>query len=203
MAAPVRPPNWFVRQRRAHPTWFLTALLCAAAVVVELEAASGLFGLMAHSSGPPGPTGPNLNPYDERILAVQGSVAYHGSATDYFPALQGVDLCAPGCPKLPFQNYALSPPQVGVLIFYNVTNTATATHNLTLPQVASTGGLEFDLQVMCCYTGLGASYSEWVMGPLSLSPSVTVGFEAYLWTTETIPSSPVGGYTLYANFTST
>ena len=56
---------------------------------------------------------------------------------------------------------------------------------------------------MCCYAGLGGAYSEWVMGALPISPSVQIGFEAFAWTTDSFPFNSAGGYTLYANFTTT
>lgn len=201
MAAGPRRPNWLVRQAKAHPTWFATTIVCAAVILLEIAALTNLFGLGVHSGAPPPSTGPNLNPFGVRVVAIESAISYTGPANGYVPALEGQNLCGARCPLYPNESFASSPPHLGLDFFYNLTNTADVAHNLSLPVIGNPPSIPFQVHLMCCYATFGEAYSEWVVGPFSISPDVTIGFEAYVWTTEPLPDLS-DGLTLYANFTS-
>jgi len=204
MGSPYRRPSWASRQWKSHPTMLLTGVVCAVVVLVEVGAFTngfGLAGALHRSPPPPPPT--NLNPHEMKILEILAGVSYLGGPTGYFGGLNGANLCEVECPVLPAEYPSFTPPQAGLLFFYNVTNTGTTDRNLSLPLVTTSGPnpLLFGVKVYCCYGGAGGQYSEDMEGSFNILAAATVGFEGYLWTTQTIPFSSQGGYTLYENFT--
>jgi hypothetical protein len=176
---------------------------CAAAVVLEVAAFTNLFGLAVHGSSS-APGGPDLNPYHERILAITTNITYLGSETDYFPALQGANVCGIACPELPvyWPSDGIVAAEVGVYFYYNVTNLASTIVNLSVPIIATSGTLTtlFVLQTYCCYTTAEPPYDESVDSVVHFSPGMTFGFRGYAYTTETLPQVAAGGFTLYLNF---
>lgn len=184
----------------------VVALGCAAVVLVEIAAVSGFFGWLVSLSGTT-TSPPDLNPYHEKILAVSGNITYFGEVKYYFSALNGTSLCSPSCPELPVPWISTDPKypsEIGVRFYYNVTNEAGFDVNLSQP-VLSTSGPDptlFYLVTMCCYTTLDEKYSEPLNAELQFTPHSVVGLEGYAYTTEAIPSSASGGYSLWANFTS-
>ena len=183
---------------------FFVSIACAAAIVVEVAAVTGFFGLANHdAAGSSGPKGPNLNPYNERILAIEGAIDYTGSAKGYFIGLDQ-NLCALTCPELPTEFLNWTPPQIGVIFYYNVTNSAAVSENISLPEVTTSGpdGTLWQVGVFCCYGAISLPYNEWIMGTTAIGPSATLGYKAYAWTVEAIPEYGSGGFTLDSNFTS-
>jgi hypothetical protein len=202
MGTPYRRPNWLSRQTKAHRTLFVVGLLCAALVLVEIGAVTDFFGL-GHRPASSGPAPPNLNPYNEEILAIDTAIT--GSGSTYFASLEGQNLCAGICPVLPTEFLVHPPPQLAIIFYYNVTNTGPTAKNLSLPTITNSGpnSTMFHVQELCCYGGVGGAYSEQQIGPLHFTPSVTIGFEGYAWTLDPLPYTSAGGYTLYYNFTLT
>jgi hypothetical protein len=207
MGTPYRRPGWLRRQAKNHPAMIVVGTLCVAAVVIEVAVLSGVLSLALHRGGGTGPTPPNLNPYDEQIDHVWGNIVYTGSQSGYFVALQHQDLCGAGCETLhliPTQ----TTPTIGILFFFNVTNTAATGQNLSTPQLGISGSDQsaFQLATLCCYSSESQPYSEPLTGPLHFSPSgdtgSTIGLEGFVYSTATIPESTLGYYVLYFNVTS-
>jgi hypothetical protein len=196
-----------VRRARERPLLFVVGLVCAAAVVAEVAAVTGLFGLEGFGSRPPVTSVPDLNPHHQRILAITGNVTYLGSVRGYFPLLSAENLCGVTCPELPrlwVSNVGTSPPEAGVYFFYNVTNTANVSENLSVPVLTTSGPnpAMFYLETFCCYTTENQPYSELLTAPSQFAGGLEIGFEGYAFTTATIPAADSEGYTLYVNFTS-
>jgi hypothetical protein len=207
MASPNRRRRWLTRGAEGRPLLFVVGLTCAAAVIIEVAAFTGFFGLADQHTSPGGPAGPNLNPYHEKILAITSNITYFGSVTGYFPTLNGTSLCALACPELPRlweSNVSHLPPEIGIHFFYNVTNTAAVTVNLSVPVLQASGpdSTLFYLETFCCYTTVNQPYDEQVIAAVQFTSGTEIGFEGYAFTTATIPAAEAGGYTLYVNFTS-
>jgi hypothetical protein len=204
MRNPYRRQNWLLRQAKAHRITFVVAAVCAVVVFVAVAAVTGFFGLAHTSPGSSSPPGSALNPYNETILAIESAVTYTGSDHDYFLSLDGQNLCADVCPILPKVYPAFSPPEIGVYFYVNVTNTASNPEKLYMPTIGTSGpdGSLFTIQVFCCYTTTGTLYSEPIGAFLSFTAGQAIGIAGYAYTTDPIPYSPSGGYTLYVNSTS-
>ncbi|HTP54766.1 MAG TPA: hypothetical protein VML94_07420 [Thermoplasmata archaeon] len=207
MGTPYRRPGWLRRQAKNHPTMLVVGTLCVAAVVIEVAVLSGVLSLSPHHGGASGPTPPNLNPYDEQIDHVWANIVYTGGQSGYFVALQHQDLCGAACQTLhPISTQTT--PTIGILFFFNVTNTASTDQNISLPQLGISGSDQsvFKLATLCCYTAAGESYSEPLVGPLPFLASgntgSTIGLEGFVYSTVTIPESSLGYYVLYFNVTS-
>jgi len=203
MASPYRRRNGLVRLAKGHPVTFVTGIACAIAVCLEVGAVTGFFGL-SHGGGGPAPAPANLNPHDQKIVAILAGINYTGHGSGYLIGLDGANLCAATCPELPTEFPSYSPPQAAVIFYYNVTNTANVTRSLSLAQIFTTGinPSLFQIEEFCCYSGFGGAYGETLLGPLALGPGSVTGFEGYAWTTVQIPQVPSNGYTVYVNFTS-
>lgn len=194
------------RRAKRPPVLLIIGFACAAAVLVEVGAVTGFFGLAGWHSGTQGPTPPNLNPHGERILAIGGNTTYFGSIQDYFPAIDGTSLCGLKCPELPkeWPSDGILPAEVGVFFYYNVTSTASVDVNLSMPVVSTSGPLStlFFLETFCCYSKADPPYVELIDSAIQVPPSVDFGLEGYAYTTVPLPAVASGGYTLYVNFTS-
>lgn len=195
-----RPP----RRRRGLLTW--VAVVCVAAVLVEVGAVTNGFGLaplLFPSKGTStGPSGPNPNPYNETILAVDASIVY-GVGRGTFPNVSGgVNLCNL-CPVLPKENTSYDPPVAGFWFFVNVTNegaNGTYLANFTLGTSGSDPHLFRMVGVVCC-----APHYEEVVTKIYFTPVDTAGSKfglAAYAIASSIPSTVSGGYTLYFNSTS-
>ena len=169
---------------------------------------TNFFGLANRGAGAPGPPGPNLNPYDQRILAVVGNITYFGTITGYYPELSHANLCGLACPELPVVWWSSAdslPPELGIHFYYNVTNSATVDVNLSTPTLQASGPdpTLFYLVTYCCYTTANPPYDEVVdSGIEEAPPGSTFGLQGYAFTTVPLPAMSAGGYTLYVNFTS-
>ena len=180
---------------------------CAAVVLIEIAAVTGVFAWVQHPFGTPGPSVPDLNPDGQTILAIPSNITYFGGPTGYFPALNGTDLCGGRCPELPhlwISDRPSLPSEIGVFFYYNVTNVGTTDVNLSPPVLATSGPIPtlFFLQTYCCWSGTHQSYWEMISSPVQLTPGTIVGLEGYAFTTVALPKVPAGGYTLFVNFTS-
>lgn len=207
MASPYRRRNWLARRAKGRPPLLVIGLVCAAAVISEVAAVTDLFGLAGHRASPSGPTGPDLNPYHQRILAITSNITYYGSVRNYFPMLSDANLCGLACPELPREwssGGSNSSPQIGVYFFYNVTNTAAVNVNLSQPILTTSGrdATLLYLETFCCYTTTNRPYSELLTTGVQFTSGTEIGFEGYAFTTAVIPAVAAGGYTLYVNFTS-
>ena len=205
MAPPRRPFHWRSRGSGDRRYLLLAGLVCLAAVLVEVGALTGWFGLGGFPWGSRGPSVPNLNPDHERILAITGNTTYFGSVSGYFPAITGTSLCGPSCPELPriWPSDGILPAEVGVFFYYNVTNTAKVDVNLSMPVLATSGANPtlFFLQTFCCYSTVNPPYVELIDSSLEFPPQLTLGFEGYAYTTVDLPATASGGYSLFVNFT--
>jgi len=193
---------------RRRSLLFPVAVLCVAAIVLETAAVTGVFGLANGQTRSTGPSGPDLNPYGERIVAIGGNITYAGPARGYFPALNGTSLCPHLCPETPLvwgTDGSNGSPEIGVRFFYNVTNVGNRTANLSLP-VLTTGGPDptlFVLETYCCYSAVNQPYGELLTVGPQFTAGTTIGLEEWAFTTSVIPAVTGGNYTLYANFTAT
>ena len=202
------PEGRFVRFRhhvRRHRLAVI-ALACAAVVLIEIGATSGFFGWLIALGAAPSPP-PDLNPYHEQILAISSNITYFGEVQYYFPSLNRTSLCHPSCPELPrtwISTDSKYPDEIGVLFYYNVTNEVGVDVNLSQPLIRTSGPdpTLFYLITYCCYTTLDQKYSEPLDAELQFTPHAQIGLEGYAYTTEALPRSADGGYTLYVNFTS-
>lgn len=198
--------RWAARRAKAHPLLLVVGISCVAAVLVEVGAFTGFFGLGGLGSGTGPRTPPNLNPHHDLILAVTGNITYFGSITGYFPALQGASLCGQACPEVPrlWSSDGILPEEVGVYFYYNVTNLASVDVNLSVPVVTTSGPVPtlFFLQTWCCYTPATVKYDEMLDSPIQFPPGLDFGLEGYAYTTVSLPATPAGGFTLSVNFTS-
>ena len=184
----------------------IVGFACAAAILIEVGAITGAFGLAGWHWGSRGSTAPNLNPHGEHILAITANTTYFGPIHGYFPAIDGTDLCGPRCPELPreWPSDGVLPAEVGVFFYYNVTNTAPVLVNLSQPVVSTSGPVPtlFFLETFCCYTPAAPPYVELIDSATPVSPGLEYGLEGYAYTTVPLPAVASGGYTLYVNFTS-
>lgn len=209
MGSPYRRPSWFARQRRNHPALLAVAFVCAAAVVVEIAAVTNVFGLLGHGTKSTGPTGPNLNPYHEEFLSVTGEIQYKGTGTGYFAQLEGQSVCPKVCPAFPKLFNNTGTPAYGIFFFFNVTNTASQTRNISEPVLGLVGKntAGFVLVTYCCYSTTNTQYSEPLVTGLQVqgagSPGATVGLRGFIYTETTIPEIAGGGYAFFLNVTST
>jgi len=206
MASPYRRPGWLRRQTRGHPLLFVVAIVCVAAIVVEVGIAEGWFALPKST---PGSNVPNLNPYHDQIFSVTGSVAYHpaetGGAVGYFPALDNQSLCPGVCPLSAqiFVNPSnASDWLVGLKIYFNVSNTdpegnAYTLANFTLEASGATPHL-FSVVMLCC---AGSGYQE-PLTSIYFTSGATYGFLAVAYSTTALPEAAGGGYDLFLNATS-
>ena len=206
MASPPPTPRSPARRTRRPSALLIVGFACAVAILVEVGAITGCFGLAGWHWGSQGPTAPDLNPYGERILAITGNTTYFGPIHGYFPSLDDTNLCGPKCPELPRQwpSDGILPDEVGVFFYYNVTNTANILVNLSQPVVSTSGPVStlFFLETFCCYTTTDPPYVELIDSAIPASPGLEFGLEGYAYTTEPLPTVVSGGYTLYVNFTS-
>jgi hypothetical protein len=194
------------RRKRERPVLLLVGLVCAAAVLLEVAAFTGVFGLANRLWSTGGTPGPDLNPHHELIVAIGGNITYVGSVTGYFPALGGTSLCSGRCPQLPkvrtVSQGNLS-PEIGIFFFFNVTNTANVVVNLSNPVLTTSGPVAtlFYLQTYCCYTPAEPQYDELLGASISFSPGAEYGIEGYAYTTVPLPEVSGGGFTLFVNYT--
>lgn len=197
----------FARRAKERPLLLGVGLACAAAVLLEVAALSGFFGVGALLHRSSGPGLPDLNPYHDTVIAVTANVSYIGAISGYFPSLEGTSLCGRACPITPRiwtpKEGNLS-PEVGVYFYFNVTNTATVDVNLSVP-VLTTSGPDADLfflQTFCCFSKVGVLYDEDIDTGIAFTPGFTFGLEGYAYTTVPLPSAPGGGFTLSLAYTS-
>jgi len=207
MASPHGRLHALGRRARERPLLLIVGLACAAAVLVEVGAFTGLFGLVNLLEGSHGAAGPDLNPYHERILQITSNITYYGSTSGYFPALSGVSLCGRACPALPrvwTPTQGSLPPEVGIFFWFNLTNTATTDVNLSVPALTTSGPVPtlFYLETYCCYTKAAPQYDELIDSTIVFTAGHEFGFEGYAFTTIPLPAVAAGGYTLYVNYTS-
>jgi hypothetical protein len=198
MASPYRRSDPIARRARARSVLLFGVAACAAVVLVVAGATTGLFGLLSRGGGGGGPSSP-LNPFHENISAVFASVQYGGGTSDYFPALDGQDLCAHTCPKPPVpapSNASI----IGIYFYFNVTNTASVSEHLNNFTLRTSGGYPelFSLKVLCCSV---TGYQEEIQ-TLFAQPGVTWALAGYAFTNESIPYNGGSGYALYFNATS-
>lgn len=185
----------------------VVGLACVAAVLIEVGAFTGFFGLGALLTRSPGPPGPNLNPDHQWILGIWSNVTYIGPQTAYFPSLNGTSLCGRACPELPkvwVPRQGSLPPEIGVYFYFNVTNTASVDVNLSVPILTTSGPNPtlFYLQTWCCYSKVGVLYDELIDSPVGFIPGQTFGIEGYAYTTVALPAVEAGGYVLNVTYTS-
>ena len=205
MGTPLQRPRSLRRQIKGHRLPIAIGLVCAAVVIVEIAAVTNGFGLLTHpASAPPKP--PDLNPYDEEVSIVLSNVTYSGHATGYFPGLDEQDLCGVQCPLLRIYTDH-QPDEIGFYFFFNVTNTADVSVNMSNPAlgISGTNQTVFFLKTFCCYSTLSQPYSEPLVGKLRFSPSGSdgseIGLEGYVYSTWPIAESVSGSYKLYFNVT--
>lgn len=174
-------------------------LIGVAEVVVVAGVVTDWFGLgpdlARHSGGSPAtPTGPNPNPFAEKVDSLRTTIAYTGNTSGYFPGLASAQVCG-HCPVLPTIDWGHSPPVAVVAIFFNVTNAGGAFHeitNFTLTASQANQSRVFDLfGIYCCAPNDFDEDVDFV----GVTPGQTVGIEAYLTATD-IPSSGGAGYDL-------
>jgi len=207
MASPESRLRWLARRTRQQPALVIVGLACAAAVLTEVGVFTGGFGLGHLLAGSSGSPGPNLNPDHQRILGVAASITYIGPISAYFPALQDTNLCGAACPELPkvwVPSQGSLPPEVGVYFYFNVTNLATVSVNLSVP-ILTTSGPDptlFYLQTWCCWSKVGILYDELIDSPVGFTPGQQFGLEGYAYTTVPLPAVGTGGYDLNLTYTS-
>jgi hypothetical protein len=190
-----------------HPLLWTVGLACAAVVVLEIFALNGFFGIAAPWTARPAPAPPDLNPHHQTIVAIWSNISYVGLVKDYFPSLNGTGLCGGACPELPRQwtpPTGNRPTEIGVLFYYNITNEAALTVNLSAPIVMTSGAdpTLFFLETFCCYSTVNQPYGDQISTELAVTGGTQVGLEGYAFTTVTLPVAESGGYTLFVNFTS-
>jgi hypothetical protein len=193
------------RRRGGIFRWAVVA--CVAAVLIEVGAVTDGFGIPAairHGGGSSsGPGFDPANPYDENVTEILSSISY-GGGREVFPALQGSDLCDPGCPEAPtemFFNY--TPPVAGLWFYFNVTNVGpniSVLSNFTLSSSGPDPHLFVLAGITCCYPTYEEEVGSTDFGP-SGSDWDAWGFSA-LVVSSYIPSDGPTGYVLYLNSTS-
>lgn len=200
-----RPVGGVVPHRRPPRLLRWVAVICVAAVVAEVGWATSGFGLagLFHRGGGGG-SGPNLNPYGEEIVSVVASLSWTGSGRNPFPILAGGELCG-HCPALPRTNSNVSPPIIGLWVYFNVTNSgpnesqvrnATITTSGSNPYLFSLQGEAAGQGIYCCYAD---HYGESQAGVL-FAPSQTWGLAVFFYAAS-IPYDGSAGYTVTIHFT--
>jgi hypothetical protein len=182
----------------------VVALVCVAAVVVEIGATTHFFGLLQPASGAGGPHS-NLNPYHELIFAVNSTIAYNSGESGYFPALDGTELCPFHiCPKTPVLVTKNGNTSIGIFFYVNVTNTGASDESLGNFTLTTSGADPqlFSLAVFCCYSSSSPSYTEPFSKWTDAAPGAIVGLEGYAYSLTVIPYTGAGGYSLVLGSTS-
>ena len=182
-------------------------LACVVAVLLEIGAITGFFGLTSLLHRTTGAAEPDLNPSHELIFSVESNVTYIGSISGYLPALEDTDLCGYSCPTLPqiwVPKQGSLPPEIGIYFYFNITNTAAAIVNLSVPVLVTSGPdpTLFYLQTWCCYTKTTQMYDELLDDPIQFPAHFQFGIEGYAYTTVPLPAVPAGGYALDISYTS-
>ncbi|MCI4337404.1 MAG: hypothetical protein L3K17_09530, partial [Thermoplasmata archaeon] len=166
-------------------------------IVVVAGVITGWFGLPGFvakngATAPPGPTGPDPNPFHEKLNALYGEVSYSGNESGYFSGVDRVNLCSV-CPALPFVDYQYSPPFAVVTVFFNLTNTGSTYHTATsftlVAGSADASGVFELLGMYCCAPN---NYDEDTEA-LGVSPGMTWSLEAIV-VASSIPSNGGQGY---------
>lgn len=202
MSSSSRPASRGIPSHKRPPhllRWI--AVICVVAVVAEVGWVTSGFGVagLFHKGGGSGSSVPDLNPGDEKIVAVVASITWSGKGTNPFPSLNGGELCGP-CPLLPRVNDNVTPAVDGLWVYFNVTNSASNSsqiRNLTL----STSGSDATLFALsgeaagdglyCCYA---SHYGESVAG-LLFGAGQTWGVAIFVYATS-IPYDGSAGYSL-------
>jgi len=198
---------WTPGPRRKGRLLIWVAVACVAAIVVEAGAVTNGFGLLRARSGTSGggnnTTGPDPNPFHEKVTAVVGGLTYSGGGTNPFPALAGGELCSK-CPELPKENSSYSPPVAGLWFFFNVTVTGhNASHlgNFSLTTSGSNPSLFKLVGVLCCYTTKSVRYAEQVLSIYVIPGNPPIGLAVYV-IASLVPSDGGVGYALTLHMTS-
>lgn len=170
-----------------------------AEVVLVAGVVTDWFGLgprltSAASGGSTPPTGPDPNPFGEKVDSLEATITYSGNTTGYFPGIDQVNICG-RCPLLPTTRWVPTPPQALVAIFFNVTNTGNTYHeltefNLTAAHADQSGVFEL-FSIFCCSAN---NYDE-DADLVGFVPGQTIGLEAYILAAN-IPSTGGVGYAL-------